>query len=70
MNVVSSNINDLAKENAMGLLIITHYSRVLSYIDVDYVHVISKGKIVFEGGKEVIKQIEEEGYEKLLEGGV
>ena len=70
VNVVSSNINDLANENAMGLLIITHYSRVLSYIDVDYVHVISNGRIVFEGGKEVIKQIEEEGYEKLLEGGV
>ncbi|MEM3841164.1 MAG: Fe-S cluster assembly ATPase SufC [Candidatus Micrarchaeaceae archaeon] len=68
VNVVSSNINELAKSHSMGLLIITHYGRVLSYIDVDYVHIILGGKIVAEGGKELIAKVENGGYEKILEG--
>ena len=66
VDLVSSSINELAKENSMGILIITHYGRVLSYIDVDYVHIISKGGIIAEGGKELISQVEKGGYEKLI----
>jgi Fe-S cluster assembly ATP-binding protein len=46
-----------------GLLLITHYNRILEYIVPDFVHVMIKGKIVKSGGKELAKEIEVGGYE-------
>ena len=50
------------KENAV--LIITHNTRILSELNVDYVHILVDGKIVKTGNKDLAKEIEEEGYEK------
>jgi Fe-S cluster assembly ATP-binding protein len=65
VKIVAQNINEIAKKNKMGLIIITHYSRILSYMDPQFVHVMSKGKIVAEGGKELINKLEAEGYESF-----
>jgi len=50
----------------LGVLVITHYSRILRHIDVDAVHVMSKGRIVRSGGPELAEELEEKGYEGLL----
>lgn len=63
---VSSSINDIAKEQNAGLLIITHYSRILMYMKPDFVHVMVDGKIVEEGGKELIAKLEKEGYDSYI----
>ena len=47
----------------MGALLITHYQRILNYIEPDYVHVFFDGRIVEEGGPELAHKLEAEGYE-------
>ena len=47
----------------MGALVITHYQRILNYIEPDFVHVFVGGRIVEEGGPELAQQLEAEGYE-------
>jgi Fe-S cluster assembly ATP-binding protein len=49
-----------------GILIITHYERILRYIKPDHVHVMSQGKIVKSGGREFAKEIEKRGYEAIV----
>ena len=62
VRVVAENINDFMKRTGAGVLLITHYSRILSYIKPQFVHVISDGRIVREGGVQLLEQIEKEGY--------
>lgn len=62
VKVVAENINEFRKRTKASILLITHYSRILNYMDPQFIHVISDGKIVKEGGKELIKEIEEGGY--------
>jgi Fe-S cluster assembly ATP-binding protein len=63
LQVVAHGVNVLAEENPeMGVLLITHYQRLLNYIKPDVVHVMVHGKIVKTGGPEVAVQLEEEGY--------
>jgi Fe-S cluster assembly ATP-binding protein len=47
----------------MGLLVITHYQRLLNYVHPDYVHVLVRGRIVESGGVEIVEKLEAEGYE-------
>ncbi len=63
VKIVAENINEFRKKTGAGILLITHYSRIINYMDPQFIHVISDGKIIKSGGKEMIKQIEEEGYE-------
>lgn len=63
LKIVAKCINHLKEKNNMGLLIITHYNKILDYIAPDEVYVIKKGQIVQKGGVELIKQIEIEGFE-------
>ena len=49
-----------------GVLLITHYTRILRYIEPDYVHVFVDGKIAEQGGSELAEQLEAEGYDKYL----
>jgi Fe-S cluster assembly ATP-binding protein len=49
-----------------GVLLITHYTRILRYIQPDFVHVFVDGRIVEEGGRELADQLEAEGYERYL----
>ena len=65
IKVVAENINSIAKKNNQSLLVITHYNRILSYMKPEFVHVISHGKIVKEGGLELIEHLEKRGYEEF-----
>ena len=67
LRVVAGGVNALRKkENA--ILLITHYQRLLDYIVPDYVHVLSNGKIVVSGGKDLATKLEEKGYTWVREG--
>jgi Fe-S cluster assembly ATP-binding protein len=66
VKVVSTKINEIAKESNMGLLIITHYNRILRYINADHVHVMVGGSIVASGGRELAEKLEKEGYEPYV----
>jgi len=65
LKAVASGINKIRSDN-MGVLIITHYQRILNYIKPDRVIVMNKGKIVKSGGPELAEEIEEKGYEGLI----
>jgi Fe-S cluster assembly ATP-binding protein len=62
VRVVAANVNEYQKSTNAGLLLITHYSRILNYMKPDFVHVMVDGKIVQEGGRELADKIEREGY--------
>ena len=62
VRVVAGNIGRMQKERNMGLLVITHYSRILEYMEPKFIHVMKDGKIVKEGGRELIAEIEKSGY--------
>lgn len=62
LRLVCSAITTVQKKINMGVLLITHYNRILDYIVPDYVHVLMDGKIVRSGGKEFAKDVEAKGY--------
>ncbi|MBC6167369.1 Fe-S cluster assembly ATPase SufC [Listeria booriae] len=62
LKVVSKGINEMRGEG-FGCLIITHYQRLLNYIEPDFVHVMMQGKVVKSGGSELAKRLELEGYD-------
>ncbi|EUJ31383.1 hypothetical protein MFLO_09172 [Listeria floridensis FSL S10-1187] len=62
LKVVSKGVNAMRGEG-FGCLIITHYQRLLNYIEPDFVHVMMQGKVVKEGGPELAKRLEAEGYD-------
>lgn len=66
LKIVSDGVNTIASDD-QGVLVITHYQRILNYIKPDYVHVMLDGKIAQSGGPELALQLEEEGYEWLRE---
>ena len=63
LRIVASGVQDLAGPD-MGVLLITHYQRILNYVTPDYVHVFIDGRIVEEGGPELAHTLEAEGYER------
>lgn len=67
IKTVSKGI-DMFKNNENAVLIITHNTKILKSLKVDYVHVLIDGKIVKTGSQELAKEIEEEGYEKYKSG--
>ena len=64
--MVSDGINRYQDENDGGILIITHYKRILNYVRPDYVHVFADGRIVQSGGPELADELEEHGYERFV----
>ena len=62
LNTVAEGVNAVAGEHAMGTLIITHYQRILHLVQPDFVHVLYDGRIVKEGGPELVGLLEERGY--------
>lgn len=62
LKIVGENVNSM-RGPEFGGLIITHYQRLLDYIDVDYVHIMINGQIVKSGGTELIKRIDTDGYD-------
>lgn len=65
LKVVSDGVNAL-RSPERGMLVITHYQRLLDHISPDVVHVMSDGKIVASGGPELAKELEAEGYDKYV----
>ncbi|MEL0013467.1 MAG: Fe-S cluster assembly ATPase SufC [Alphaproteobacteria bacterium] len=66
LKVVSDGVNAM-RNGKMGMLVITHYQRLLDYIVPDHVHVLAKGRIVKSGGKDLALELEERGYAEFLE---
>ena len=67
LNVVANGVNHVARQSGMGVLIITHYQRILHLVQPDSVHVLYQGRIVKEGGPELVEQLEAKGYEWIRE---
>jgi Fe-S cluster assembly ATP-binding protein len=65
LRIVSEGVNALAGPH-MGVLVITHYQRILNYIKPDVVHVMVAGQIVTSGGADLARQLEEEGYDRYV----
>jgi Fe-S cluster assembly ATP-binding protein len=65
LKVVASGVRELVGPE-MGALVITHYQRILNYIEPDFVHVFVDGKIVADGGPELAHRLEAEGYEAFM----
>jgi Fe-S cluster assembly ATP-binding protein len=63
LRVVAEGVNRVRATGVVGVLLITHYTRILRYIQPDFVHVFVDGRIVQEGGPELAEQLEAEGYE-------
>jgi Fe-S cluster assembly ATP-binding protein len=66
LRVVAEGVNRIKAENEMGLLLITHYTRILNYIKPDFVHVFVAGKIAEQGGPELADRLESEGYDRYV----
>ncbi len=66
LKVVSSGVNRFREQGDRGVLLITHYTRILRYIQPDFVHVFVGGRIAEEGGPELAEQLEAEGYDKYV----
>ncbi len=66
LRVVSEGVNRAKENSEVGVLLITHYTRILRYIKPDFVHVFVDGKIVEEGGPELADRLEAEGYDRYL----
>ena len=62
MKVVSEGVNRFHASGDKGVLLITHYTRILRYIKPDFVHVFVAGRVVDEGGPELAAKLEEQGY--------
>ena len=70
LQVVSEGVNRVQGASGdVGVLLITHYTRILRYIQPDFVHVFVDGRIVEEGGPELADELEAEGYERFAAGG-
>jgi Fe-S cluster assembly ATP-binding protein len=70
LKVVSEGVNRAAENTGMGLLLITHYTRILRYIKPDFVHVFVDGRVAEEGGPELADRLEDEGYDRYLTSAV
>lgn len=67
LRIVAEGANTLREKLDMGVLVITHYQRILNYIKPDFVHVMLKGRIVESGGPDLALSLEEKGYDWLRE---
>lgn len=65
LRIVASGVNQLSNENN-ALILITHYQRLLDYIVPDFVHVVSDGRIIKTGTKELALELEEQGYDDVV----
>lgn len=68
LRIVANGVNQVKAQNpGLGVLVITHYQRLLNYIKPDFVHVLMDGQIVREGGAELALELEEKGYDWIRE---
>jgi Fe-S cluster assembly ATP-binding protein len=69
LRVVSEGVNRALESTDVGILLITHYTRILRYIKPDFVHVFVDGRIAEEGGPELAERLEEDGYDRYVGSG-
>jgi Fe-S cluster assembly ATP-binding protein len=67
LKIVAEGVNKAKADTGLGVLLITHYTRILRYIAPDFVHVIVAGKIAESGGAELAQRLEDEGYDRYLQ---
>ncbi|WP_025132588.1 Fe-S cluster assembly ATPase SufC [Leucobacter sp. PH1c] len=67
LKIVSEGVNRAKENTGLGVLLITHYTRILRYIKPDFVHVFVNGRVAEQGGPELANRLEEEGYDRFLE---
>jgi Fe-S cluster assembly ATP-binding protein len=66
LKIVSEGVNRAKENTGLGVLLITHYTRILRYIKPDFVHVFVAGRIAEQGGPELAERLEDEGYDRYL----
>jgi Fe-S cluster assembly ATP-binding protein len=66
LRIVSEGVNRAHKNSNLGVILITHYTRILNYIKPDFVHVFVNGKLAEQGGAELAERLENEGYDRYL----
>jgi Fe-S cluster assembly ATP-binding protein len=66
LKIVSEGVNRAKQNTGLGLLLITHYTRILRYITPDFVHVFVDGRVAEEGGPELADRLENEGYDRFI----
>lgn len=66
LKIVSEGVNRAKAAESMGVLLITHYTRILKYIKPDFVHVFVDGRVAEQGGPELADRLEAEGYDRYL----
>ena len=69
LKIVSEGINRAQADNDLGVMLITHYTRILNHVKPDYVHVFSEGRIAESGGAELADVLEADGYERFVKAG-
>ncbi|MER7247730.1 Fe-S cluster assembly ATPase SufC [Kribbella sp. NPDC000426] len=69
LKIVSNGVNRFAAKGDKGILLITHYTRILRYIKPDFVHVFVDGRVAEEGGPELAEELEANGYERFVKAG-
>jgi Fe-S cluster assembly ATP-binding protein len=67
LKIVAEGVNRFRAQEGKGVLLITHYTRILRYIEPDFVHVFVAGRIAEQGGPELAEALEAEGYEKYIQ---
>ncbi|PTW91779.1 Fe-S cluster assembly ATP-binding protein [Microbacteriaceae bacterium MWH-Ta3] len=67
LKIVSEGVNRVKDNTGLGVLLITHYTRILRYIRPDFVHVFVAGRIAEQGGAELADRLEDEGYDRYLD---
>ncbi|PKQ14794.1 MAG: Fe-S cluster assembly ATPase SufC [Actinobacteria bacterium HGW-Actinobacteria-8] len=65
LRIVSEGVNRVKETTGLGIMLITHYTRILDYITPDYVHVFVNGRIAEQGGPELAQRLEAEGYDRF-----
>ncbi|WP_193509980.1 Fe-S cluster assembly ATPase SufC [Cryobacterium sp. BB736] len=66
LRVVADGVNRVKENTGLGVMLITHYTRILRYIRPDFVHVFVDGRIAEEGGPELADRLEDEGYDRFV----
>jgi Fe-S cluster assembly ATP-binding protein len=67
LRTVAEGVVKLQAEQDLGALIITHYQRILHYVAPQFVHILMEGRIVMDGGPELVERLEREGYDPIRE---
>jgi Fe-S cluster assembly ATP-binding protein len=66
LRIVADGVNRFSAQGDRGVLLITHYTRILRYIQPDFVHVFVAGRVAEQGGQELAERLEAEGYERYV----